>query len=76
MDGVGEPLEIMAPMNGRVVCIHVVVGKPVQEGEAMISLEAMKAQVPIRAPRSGIVLEILTTEDSMVSAGEVLAALD
>jgi biotin carboxyl carrier protein len=71
-----ETLEIQAPMNGRITALHVHVGKSVDEGEVMISIEAMKMETHLHAPRPGVVIEVRTTEDSIVHSGEVLAVID
>jgi biotin carboxyl carrier protein len=39
-------------------------------------MEAMKAENLLRAPRKGVIIEILTSEDSTVQAGEILMVLD
>lgn len=76
-DGIVFPVsEVKAPMTGQVASIHVQVGMTVREGEILMSLEAMKMENMILAPRSGVVIEILTTEGVVVHAGEVLAVLD
>jgi biotin carboxyl carrier protein len=76
VDRVLEALEVKAPMTGRIAAIHVFVGKSVQKGEMVITMEAMKAENLLRAPRKGVIIEILTSEDSTVQAGEILMVLD
>lgn len=71
-----EVLEVKAPMSGRIAAIHVFVGKSVQKGEVIITMEAMKAENQLRAPRQGVIIEILTSADSTVHAGETLVVLD
>ncbi|MDZ7760408.1 MAG: acetyl-CoA carboxylase biotin carboxyl carrier protein subunit [Desulfovermiculus sp.] len=68
--------EVKAPMTGEVGSIHAQVGMKVRGGDILMTLEAMKMENLIRAPRSGVVIEILTTEGAMVHAGEILAVLD
>ena len=45
--------EVMSPMPATVVSIHAAAGDSVTEGQ--IVLEAMKMELPIKAPRNGIV---------------------
>lgn len=71
-----EALEVKAPMTGQVTSIHIQVGVTVQQGDVLIALEAMKMENQIRAPRPGVVIEILTTEGAVVHSGELLAVLD
>lgn len=68
--------EVKAPMTAEVGSIQVQVGMKVREGEILMTLEAMKMENQVRAPRQGIVIEILTTEGAVVHAGEILAVLD
>ena len=56
-------------MPATVVAIHAEVGKAVNEGEAVIVLEAMKMELPIRAPRSGTVKAIHCTKGELVQPG-------
>ncbi len=71
-----DALEVKAPMTGRIAAIHVFVGKPVQKGEVVITMEAMKAESQLRVPRKGVIIEILTSEDSTVHTGDTLVVLD
>ena len=52
------PGETAAPMPGTVIEIAVEVGQHVSAGDVLITLEAMKMELPIRAPRDGIVSAI------------------
>jgi biotin carboxyl carrier protein len=68
--------EVKAPMTGEVGSIQVQVGMNVREGEILMTLEAMKMENQVCAPRQGIVIEILTTEGAVVHAGDILVVLD
>jgi len=68
--------EVKAPMTGEVGSIQVQVGMKVREGEILMTLEAMKMENKVCAPRQGIVIEILTTEGAVVHAGDILVVLD
>lgn len=59
---------IASPMQGTVVNVTVSVGQPVNQGDVVLVLEAMKMEQPIQAHKSGTVSRIL------VSAGEVVAS--
>ncbi|MFO7803878.1 MAG: acetyl-CoA carboxylase biotin carboxyl carrier protein subunit [Desulfovermiculus sp.] len=71
-----EALEVKAPMTGRVASIPVQVGGTVLQGDVLITLEAMKMENQVRAPRPGVVIEVLTTEGAIVHSGDLLAVLD
>jgi biotin carboxyl carrier protein len=65
--------QIVAPMPGKVVRLLVKAGDPVERGQGLLVVEAMKMQNEIRSPKSGTVERILATEGQTVNAGEVLA---
>ena len=60
------------PMSATVVRIAVAPGAQVEDGDVLIALEAMKMELPIRAPRKGIVRAILCREGELVQPGQVL----
>ena len=60
---------LMAPMPGTVVKVLVEEGQQVRRGDVLIKLEAMKMELPIRAPHDGSVKAIRCREGEMVQAG-------
>jgi biotin carboxyl carrier protein len=68
-------LEIQAPMPGLVTKVEVDKGTRVEEGAALVVLEAMKMENQIRAPLNGTVGEIYTREGAAVERGETLLSL-
>jgi 3-methylcrotonyl-CoA carboxylase alpha subunit len=63
------------PMSATVVRIVVQPGAAVQAGDTLIVLEAMKMELPIRAPRAGIVRAIHCHEGDLVQPGVLLVEL-
>jgi biotin carboxyl carrier protein len=63
------------PMPGRVISIKVKVGDSVRTGTPLLLLEAMKMQNEIASPRDGKVVEIRTSEGSLVDVGDVLVLI-
>ncbi|GAA1845078.1 biotin carboxylase N-terminal domain-containing protein [Microbacterium koreense] len=64
--------ELMAPMPGAVVAVHVDDGAAVDAGARIVTIEAMKMEHPVTAPHGGIVrLEIAVGEQ--VSRDQVIA---
>jgi pyruvate/oxaloacetate carboxyltransferase/biotin carboxyl carrier protein len=68
-----QPGDATAPMPGRVVRILVEEGQPVQEGQTVAIVEAMKMENEIHAPITGVVKKIfakpgdnVTPEDSIL----------
>ena len=60
---------VMSPMPATVVALHVAPGQAVTEGETLIVLEAMKMELPIRAPRDGVVKTVACSQGEMVQPG-------
>ena len=70
-----NPLHTVAPMPGMVIGINSGVGSKIEEGDAMITIEAMKMQTTISAEKSGTVTEILVNEGDTVETGDLLVLL-
>ncbi len=64
--------EINSPMPGLVVKLFVSVGQAVQEGENLLSLEAMKMENIIKSPGEGQVKSILVSSGEAVDKGQLL----
>ena len=64
--------EVMAPMPATVVAIAVAVGQHVKQGDTLLVLEAMKMELPVRAPRSGIVKALHCAQGDLVQPGVTL----
>jgi biotin carboxyl carrier protein len=60
------------PMPATVIRIAVTPGQTVQAGEVLMSLEAMKMELPIRAPRDGVVRAVHCREGELVQPGQSL----
>jgi biotin carboxyl carrier protein len=67
--------QIAAPMPGKVVRVLVTAGDPVESGQGLVVVEAMKMQNEIRSPKSGVVERVLVTEGQPVNAGELLCII-
>jgi len=65
--------EIRAPMTGRVVRVAAAAGAAVQEGDLILTIEAMKMEFKLTAPETGTVLEIRCAEGDRVELGQLLA---
>jgi biotin carboxyl carrier protein len=67
---------IAAPMPGKVVRVLVSPGDPVETGQGLVVVEAMKMQNEMKSPRAGRVLSVAAREGATVTAGEVLATVE
>lgn len=64
------------PMSATVVRIQVRVGDHVEAGDTLVVLEAMKMELPIRAPRASTVRAIHCAEGQLVQQGAMLVELE
>lgn len=70
------PGDVPSPLSGRVTAIIAQVGQSVQEGDHLITLEAMKMNTFVFAPRAGKVAEIKVAVGAAVDEGQALARLE
>jgi biotin carboxyl carrier protein len=66
---------LAAPMPGTVIGVAVAVGQQVRAGDLLLTLEAMKMELPIRTPRDGIVSAIRCAPGDLVQPGPPLVEL-
>ena len=50
--------EVLAPMHGRVVKLHVADGDEVKAGQLLLVMEAMKMEHHLNAPRDGVIKHV------------------
>jgi biotin carboxyl carrier protein len=67
---------VMSPMPATVVAINVTPGHAVNEGDTVIVLEAMKMELPIKAPRSGVVKAVHCSKGELVQPGVNLLEIE
>lgn len=67
--------EIHAPMPGAVISVHKAAGEAVARGETIVTIESMKLQTALTAPRDGHVLEVLKGAGEKFDKDELLARL-
>ncbi len=68
--------EIKSPMPGLVVSIFVTVGQHVEEGDKLLSLEAMKMENILKCPGTGIIKNILVSGGDTVEKNALLIELE
>ena len=71
-----EHTALAAPMPATVVTINVQPGQRVSKGDALILLEAMKMELPIKAPRDASVKAIACGPGDLVQPGVPLLELE
>jgi biotin carboxyl carrier protein len=67
--------ETSAPMPATVIAIGVEIGQQVEAGAVLLKLEAMKMELPVRAPKSGTVSAIRCRVGELVQPGVPLVEL-
>ena len=72
----GDPAHIAAPMPGSVSTIAVRVGQDVKAGDVLATLEAMKMETALHAPRDGKVADILVAPGHHVDARDLLMRIE
>jgi acetyl/propionyl-CoA carboxylase alpha subunit len=69
------PVAVKATLPGLVVAVAVAVGDEVEEGAPLLTIEAMKMQNEVRAPRAGRVIEVSVATGVAVATGAALLRL-
>jgi biotin carboxyl carrier protein len=69
------PHEVRAIIPGRVVAVSVAVGDPVDAGQELLVVEAMKMQNELRSPRAGVVERVAVTAGQTIELGDLLVVL-
>ena len=70
-----DEVALASPMPASVRAIHVREGQPVTGGDVLIVLEAMKMELPIRAPRDAVVAHVRCSVGDLVQPGVQLVEL-
>ena len=73
---IASPVLINSPMAGKIASVRVLVGATVEEGQALVVLEAMKMENEIAATRKGTVKEIYVQEGSLARPGDRLVLIE
>ena len=67
---------VTVPMVGKIVSVSVKVGDRVAEDDQIAVMEAMKMEMPIVAPVSGVVKEVLVSGGQEVEAEAAIAVIE
>lgn len=74
--GAAHHSSLMSPMPATVIRINVEPGAAVKKGETLLVLEAMKMELPVRAPADGTVSSVACSVGQLVQPGVPLVELD
>lgn len=64
---------VTAQMPGAIVRVDAAVGSAVQEGDTILTMEAMKMEVEVKSPTNGTITAITVNQGDSVTSGQVLA---
>jgi pyruvate carboxylase len=70
-----KPGQVAAPFSG-VVTLKVAEGDPVEAGQAIASIEAMKMEAAITTPVGGVVRRLAIPATQQVEAGDLLVVVE
>ena len=71
-----DQVALSPPMPATVIAVNVAPGQDVAAGDVLVLLEAMKMEVPIKAPRAGRVKSLTCREGDLVQPGVPLVELE
>lgn len=72
----GGAVAIVAPLAGTVASIRVTAGDPVEAGQLLLTLDAMKMEHRVSAPEAGVVRQVCVSRGDTVREGDRLIELE
>lgn len=69
-------VKVLSELNANVWKIEVAVGDTVEEDQELIILESMKTEIPVPAPKGGVVKEILIAEGDAIVERQPLIVIE
>lgn len=74
--GRGDAGEVRSPLAGKLVSLDVKAGQMVEEGAQVATIEAMKMNTYVFAPKSGAVAALVATPGEAVDENDVLLVIE
>jgi biotin carboxyl carrier protein len=68
--------QVRSEINASVWRVLVRPGEPVEIDQELLVLESMKTEIPVTAPRAGVVAKVLVAEKDQVVERQVLVVID
>jgi acetyl-CoA carboxylase biotin carboxyl carrier protein len=68
-------MDVTVPMVGKIVNVMVQTGDKVRENDLVATLEAMKMEMPVVAPTTGVVKQINVKAGDEVTADTILMVI-
>jgi biotin carboxyl carrier protein len=76
VDASKDAKQLVAPMPGKVIRLLLSENSPVEAGQGVVVVEAMKMQNEIKSPKKGTLRKLAVVEGAAVNAGDVLAVVE
>jgi biotin carboxyl carrier protein len=70
--GAADRDTLSSAMPGQVRSVLVSEGEPVEKGQTLVLLEAMKMEIKVAAPHAGVVAKVLVSVGQVVERGQLL----
>jgi len=67
--------QILAPMQGLITKLNVIVGSEVKKGDVLMVLEAMKLENDILCPIDGYISQVLIKENQKVNINDLMLTI-
>jgi biotin carboxyl carrier protein len=71
-----QTLPVRAEIPGTVADVVVVVGTVVEAGATLVLLESMKMEIPVLAPRAGLLRRVVVGVGDRLQQGDLVAVLE
>jgi pyruvate carboxylase len=68
--------QIAAPMPGKISSVSIKKGQSINEGERLLSIEAMKMETAVYSPRDATIAQVHVKPGTIVTAGDLLVELE
>lgn len=70
------PNALRAQIPGRITAVRTAVGDRVEAGQPVLSIEAMKMENEVRAPRAGTIVRVAVAAGALVELGDELVVIE
>jgi acetyl-CoA/propionyl-CoA carboxylase biotin carboxyl carrier protein len=74
--GTTGPADVVSPMPGSVLALHVAVGDEIEPAAPIATIEAMKMEHVVSSPTSGRIAELLVAPADQVTRGQLIAVIE
>jgi biotin carboxyl carrier protein len=68
-------MDVRTEMTANVWQVHVEVGQTVAAGDVLVILESMKMEIPVEAPKAGVVTEVRVKPEDSVQENDILVVI-